>query len=195
MAKQVDIRPGTELKTNEDGTTTATFKPLDISGTGADEQAAVGQMIDGLNHALENPSEDVRKAFEAYAADNSVDVPEPGDAKSRAKEAMSIFPELDADSFDTHISSDGAPVLVDFWADWCMPCHMLAPTIRQLHDDFGGRLRVAKLNIDDHHPVADRFGIRSIPTLILFVDGNEKARISGAGRPVSEYAAELEPHL
>lgn len=103
--------------------------------------------------------------------------------------------DLTDDMWEKEVMASPQAVLVDFWADWCMPCHMLAPTIRQLHDDFGGRLRVAKLNIDDHHPVADRFGIRSIPTLILFVDGNEKARISGAGRPVSEYAAELEPHL
>lgn len=72
------------------------------------------------------------------------------------------------------------PVLVDFWAAWCVPCRMVAPVLEQIARERAGELKIAKLDIDRSPKVAARFGVRSIPTLILFVDGQERVRILGA---------------
>lgn len=84
------------------------------------------------------------------------------------------------DSFESDVLMSDTPVLVDFWAEWCGPCRALAPTIDELSEDFGGRLKVVKLNVDENPLSASSFGIRSIPTLIIFEGGVEKDRILGA---------------
>ncbi len=74
----------------------------------------------------------------------------------------------------------GAPMLVDFWADWCGPCRMLAPTIDKLADKFDGRVAVGKVNVDEEGELAQRYGVMSIPTVVLFKDGKEVERVVGA---------------
>ena len=83
-------------------------------------------------------------------------------------------------TFDETVAADGAPVLVDFWAEWCGPCKMIAPILEEIADEQGDALQVAKLNVDEASDVARRFEVMSIPTLILFKDGEPVKRIVGA---------------
>ncbi|MBX7221037.1 MAG: thioredoxin [Blastocatellia bacterium] len=78
------------------------------------------------------------------------------------------------------VVSTGQPVLVDCWAAWCAPCRMLSPTIEALANDYEGRAVIGKLNVDENSATSAKFGIKGIPTLILFKDGGEKERIVGA---------------
>jgi thioredoxin 2 len=86
---------------------------------------------------------------------------------------------LDAGSFGSHVSAS-FPVLVDFWAPWCGPCRAMAPVLDRVASELKTSVQVAKVNTDENQEIAGRFGIRSIPTLILFRDGREIARRSGS---------------
>jgi thioredoxin 2 len=83
-------------------------------------------------------------------------------------------------TFSTAVEQSPLPVLLDFWAPWCPPCRVLAPVIDQLATEMSGRLRVAKLNIDDNPLTASRFHVQSIPTLLVFQGGREVDRLVGA---------------
>ena len=83
-------------------------------------------------------------------------------------------------NFDEVVLHAEGPVLVDFWAEWCGPCRRLAPTVEAIAEQYDGKARVVKLNVDAGPATAKRFGIQSIPTLILFRDGVERERIAGA---------------
>jgi thioredoxin 2 len=87
---------------------------------------------------------------------------------------------LDKASFATYVERTSLPVLVDFWAPWCGPCRMMAPTLDRAAQERAATLQVGKVNTDEQQELAGRFNIRSIPTLILFRDGRELARQSGA---------------
>ena len=77
-------------------------------------------------------------------------------------------------------ASQSQPVMVDFWAEWCRPCHMLAPTVAEIANDYAGRLKVVKLNVDENVNSAGRFNIRGIPTLLIFKGGQVAEQIVGA---------------
>ena len=74
-------------------------------------------------------------------------------------------------NFDAQVLKAGEPVLVDFWAEWCGPCRMLAPTIEELAREYAGRVKVGKVNVDQNATLAERYGIRGIPTVMLFKNG------------------------
>ena len=88
--------------------------------------------------------------------------------------------ELTDKTFDEEVGSSELPLIVDFWAEWCGPCRMVAPVLEQIASENAGKVRLAKLNVDDAPAVAQRFGIMSIPTLMVFQDGVAKKRIVGA---------------
>jgi thioredoxin 1 len=88
--------------------------------------------------------------------------------------------EVSDSSFEKDVLQSSQPVLVDFWAAWCAPCRMLAPTVEAVAEKYSGNARVVKLNVDENPSVSQRYGIKGIPTLILFKDGKEEERVVGA---------------
>src|SRR5713226_4550196 len=91
-------------------------------------------------------------------------------------------------------ASKSQPVMVDFWADWCRPCHMLAPTVAEIANDYSGKLKVVKLNVDENVNAAGRVNVRSIPTLLIFKGGQVADQIVGTV-PKEQIAKVLERHL
>ena len=87
---------------------------------------------------------------------------------------------LTADNFGKEVLQSGPPVLVDFWAEWCGPCKMIAPVLDELADEYNGKVRIGKVNIDEHQSLASEYGVRAIPTLLLFKGGQVQEQIVGA---------------
>ena len=87
---------------------------------------------------------------------------------------------LSDDAFEQQVLQSSVPVLVDYWAEWCGPCKMIAPILDEVAKEYAGRLRVAKLNIDENQQTPPKYGIRGIPTLMLFKNGNVEATKVGA---------------
>ena len=83
-------------------------------------------------------------------------------------------------TFDEEVQSASEPIIVDFWAEWCGPCKMIAPILDEIATEQAGKLKIAKLNVDDNPDAARRFDVMSIPTLIVFQDGQPKKRLVGA---------------
>ncbi len=88
--------------------------------------------------------------------------------------------EVSDSSFEAEVLRSGRPVLVDFWAAWCAPCRMIAPTVAQVAEKYANTARVVKLNVDENPNVPQKYGIKGIPTLILFKNGKEEERVVGA---------------
>ena len=91
-----------------------------------------------------------------------------------------LIKHITDDSFESDVLTSETPVLVDYWAEWCGPCKMIAPILDEVAKDYGARLQVAKLNVDDNQVVPAKFGIRGIPTLMLFKGGQLAATKVGA---------------
>lgn len=87
--------------------------------------------------------------------------------------------DIDDDTFENEVKNVSQPVLVDFWAPWCRPCFMVAPVLEKIAEEFSGKLKICKLNIDDNQKTASQFGVMSIPTLVIFKGGEEVERITG----------------
>ncbi len=106
---------------------------------------------------------------------------------------MSIITLSDG-AFDETINGSNTPVLVDFWAEWCGPCKMIAPVLEEIAKEQDGKITIGKLNVDDNPDTTRRYGVMSIPTLILFVGGEERARVVGA-KPKDAILRELGEHI
>ncbi|TRZ72996.1 MAG: thioredoxin [Actinobacteria bacterium] len=87
---------------------------------------------------------------------------------------------LTSSSFDEVVKSASTPILVDFWAEWCGPCKAIAPVLKELSTELMGKVTIAKLDVDAHGDIAQRFGVMSIPTLLIFKDGEVQKRLVGA---------------
>ena len=98
------------------------------------------------------------------------------------------------DDFDQQVLQSDQPVLVDFWAEWCGPCRMIAPILEQIASENTGKLKIVKLNVDENPQTPPKFSIRGIPTLILFKDGKPAATQVGAVAK-AQLAAFLAPHV
>jgi thioredoxin 1 len=96
--------------------------------------------------------------------------------------------------FQEKVLSSDRPVLVDFWAEWCVPCHMVSPVVEEIGREHADKMNTAKLNVDDNPETTRKYGVMSIPTLIVFKDGQEKARVVGA-RGKDSILREIEPHI
>ncbi len=101
---------------------------------------------------------------------------------------------LDKDNFETEVMQSDKPVLIDFWASWCGPCRAVAPIIDQLADEFCGKAKVAKINVDEQNELASRYRIMSIPTVMIFKNGEIAEKLIGA-RSREEFAKLIEKNL
>jgi thioredoxin 1 len=107
---------------------------------------------------------------------------------------MGTIQTLTDSTFDEEVAASSEPVLVDFWAEWCGPCKMIAPVLEEIAGEHDGKLRIAKLNVDDNPTAARRFDVMSIPTLIVFKDGQPAKRLVGA-KPKGALLEELSEFL
>jgi thioredoxin 1 len=102
--------------------------------------------------------------------------------------------ELTDTNFDAEVLKSNVPTLVDFWAVWCGPCKQIAPMVDALADEYKGRIKIGKMDVDHHQIVPQQYQVRSIPTLLLFKDGKVVAQLVGA-MPRAKLEAELQKHL
>lgn len=107
---------------------------------------------------------------------------------------MSDIAHVTDDSFEQDVVNSDTPVLVDFWAEWCGPCKMIAPVLDEIAKDYAGRLKILKLNIDENPNTPQKFGVRGIPTLMLFKNGElESTKVGAVSK--SQLAAFLDSNL
>ncbi|MFN2613311.1 MAG: thioredoxin [Actinomycetota bacterium] len=102
--------------------------------------------------------------------------------------------EITDSNFEEQVIKSGKPVLIDFWADWCGPCHMVAPVIDEIAIEEKDKLVVGKMDVDSNPEISRRYGILSIPSMLLFVDGVEKVRLVGA-RGKAQILSEVQSYL
>ena len=104
----------------------------------------------------------------------------PGSSRERECVMSKNVIDLTSKSFDAEVMNSKIPVLIDFWATWCMPCRMVAPTLEALADEYVSKAKVCKVNVDDEPDLAGKFGIMSIPTVVVIKDGKITAKSVGA---------------
>ena len=107
---------------------------------------------------------------------------------------MANVTHVSDDDFKNEVLASDRPVLVDFWAEWCTQCHMVSPVVEEIARENAEKLKVTKLNVDDNPATAQEYRVMSIPTLIVFKHGEEKARVVGA-RGKDAILREIEPHF
>ncbi len=107
---------------------------------------------------------------------------------------MSQAQTVSDQQWDSEVLQSDTPVLVDFWAEWCGPCRMVGPVVEEIAGEKAGALKVLKLNVDENPDTTRKYGVMSIPTLLVFADGNEKKRIVGA-RGKSQLLAEVDEFI
>lgn len=107
---------------------------------------------------------------------------------------MTKLADVDDKTFDERVLKARLPVMVDFWAPWCGPCHMIAPAVEELAGEYDGRIKVTKVNVDENPNIAVKYGIRSIPTILLFKGGRVQDQVIGAV-PKEELSRKLEAVL
>lgn len=103
---------------------------------------------------------------------------------------MSNALEINVSSFEAEVIGSDQPVLVDFWADWCMPCRMLAPVVDEIAGEFAGKVKVGKVDVDSNQALASKYGVRGIPTLLIFKNGEPVERLVGV-QPKATIAQKL----
>lgn len=107
---------------------------------------------------------------------------------------MSVTKAVTDDNFESEVLKSNVPVLVDFWAEWCGPCRALAPKLDELANEWGEKIQVCKINIDENRDSAVKFGVRSIPMMILFKDGKEVEQIIG-NVPKEDIQSKVQAHV
>lgn len=107
---------------------------------------------------------------------------------------MSNVAAVTTNNFESEVLKSNTPVLVDFWAAWCGPCRMVAPVIDQLGEQYSGKLKVVKLNVDENPEIAEKYQILSIPTVYLFKDGSKVEEMVGA-RPKQSFEDMISKHV
>jgi thioredoxin 1 len=101
---------------------------------------------------------------------------------------------VNQDNWKTEVEESTVPVLVDFWAEWCGPCRAIIPTLDQLADEYDGKLKIAKVNVDESRELAQKFGVRSIPFLLILKNGQVVENMVGAlGK--AEFVSKITPHI
>jgi thioredoxin len=192
----VDIKGSTEQTLLPDGRVRLYFEPLDIEATGTTEDDA-RQMFRRLFEQKLELDEAAQEILEKWAPEHVIEVEmtedeirESEEIESRAKDAGKDFTELTPDTFDAAIASS-KPVLVDFWAPWCKPCLFAAPVLKEIHDELADVFDVAKVNIEDHSALGERFDVQGIPCFVLFREGAEIDRIVGSA-PKAQFRAEID---
>jgi thioredoxin 1 len=104
--------------------------------------------------------------------------------------------EVNDTNFESEVLKSSQPVLVDFWASWCAPCQMLAPTVESVAEKYQGKAKIVKLNVDENIGSSSNYGVKGIPTLILFRDGKEAERVVGVPPNAKDYISQmLDKHL
>ena len=106
---------------------------------------------------------------------------------------MANIGDVTDDEFQAKVLGSDTPVLVDFWAEWCVPCHMVSPAVEEIGAENAG-VQVAKINVDENPEATKKYGVMSIPSLILFKGGEEATRVVGA-RPKDAILKEIQPHI
>lgn len=111
--------------------------------------------------------------------------------ESTMEEVMAQEVTLTVDNFEEEVLKSPVPVLVDFWAEWCMPCKMIAPALAEMAQELDGKLRIGKVNVDDHGELAQQYSVVSIPTLLVFKDGSMvKQHVGAAPKPTLQKIVE-----